>query len=177
MPAKDLTDDLSCLLESVLQVCRFRSRPQQGGHGEHPRFPACIAAGFHASKQSWRQQPIDDLLDGLMIDNNVRRPVLVRHPKLLLGVGGLHLRRSPGSLVKRKKPLSHQDFFSISILAHTADGYRRRVPPLARRSVSACAIDSDRKFRDGGSPSQSRAARRSDRLGIGRRDLRRWAAL
>jgi hypothetical protein len=54
---------------------------------------------FRPAKQCGCQQPIDALLDGLVINNNPRRPVLVRHPKLLPGVGGLQLHRSPGSFI------------------------------------------------------------------------------
>ena len=88
----------------------------KAAHRQHARLPASTAACLHASKQSWRQQPIHDLLNGLMIDNNVDVLSWCDIPNSFLGWVDCTQHAVQGFLGKRKKPLSHQDFFAISIL-------------------------------------------------------------
>jgi hypothetical protein len=116
LPAEHFGDDLSGLRKAFVQRAQLRRRPQQSGRSQHPRLPRRSLSPRQAGKHGWGKQPVDHLLNCLMIDNQRAGLVLVRHPALL-GSGwdsadctthavGWHAYYSG-------KSLSHQDFFPL----------------------------------------------------------------
>ena len=139
LPTEDLLDNLLGLLKAVFQILHIRSGLQQGCDCQHAWLPLGSATYLLASKQCWHQQPIYDFLNRLMIDNNVRRSVLLRHPKLLFGdwwglATALRMQFA-GSLNKATNPCRIKTF--------CFPGSRRRVPMVTNQRVAKNGLTAD----------------------------------
>ena len=87
LPVKNLLDNLTSVLEPLCQRRAIGSGPKQGRRRQHPRLPFAPCTSPHTDKQRRRQKPVHNLPQNPMIDDDLLRrlPVLMRHPKLLLG--------------------------------------------------------------------------------------------
>jgi hypothetical protein len=96
-PVKNLPDNLTGVLEPLPQGWAIGGGPKQGRGRQHARFPCAPLTNVHADKQRRREKPSDHLPQNLMIDDDLLRrlPVLMRHPKLLLGACELSEINSP----------------------------------------------------------------------------------